>query len=161
MEGQRKAEHAAHLQSCSACSGLVSDLSLISSRLGFFKPRRAESAGVESDRDRFAAGGLIRQPGRDRSLVLHSLGAESGLATASAAILVIAFGVTVYKGGRSQQIASNRVAAPVAMSLAANSNDDQQLLEVVDRGRFHANLVCRQFAECKCLHPRCRTNSAE
>jgi hypothetical protein len=77
--------------------------------------------------------GLIRQPGRDRSLVsAFSRRWSPAWLVPVAAILVIAFGVMVYKGGRSQQqIADNSVAAPVAMSLAANSNDDQQLLEVV------------------------------
>ncbi len=133
MEGQRKAEHAAHLQSCSACSGLVSDLSLISQQARLLQASEEPSPRVWNQIEiALRQEGLIRQPGRDRSLV-PAFSRRWSLAwlLPVAAILVIAFGVTVYKGGRSQQIASNRVAAPVAMSLAANSNDDQQLLEVV------------------------------
>ena len=133
MEGQRKAEHAAHLQSCSACSGLVSDLSLISQQARLLQASEEPSPRVWNQIEiALRQEGLIRQPERDRSLV-PAFSRRWSLAwlLPVAAILVIAFGVTVYKGGRSQQIASNRVAAPVAMSLAANSNDDQQLLEVV------------------------------
>jgi len=133
MEGQRNAEHEAHLHSCSVCSGLVSDLNLISEQARFLQASEEPSPRVWNRLEiALRQEGLIRQPGRDRSLV-HAFSRRWSPAwlLPVAAILVIAFGVTVYKGGRSQQIASNRVAAPVAMSLAANSNDDQQLLEVV------------------------------
>ena len=134
MEGQRRAEHAAHLQSCPACSGLVSDLSLISQQARLLQASEEPSPRVWNQIEiALRQEGLIRQPGRDRSLVpAFSRRWSPAWLVPVAAILVIAFGVTVYKGGRSQQqIADNRVAAPVALSLAANSNDDQQLLEVV------------------------------
>ena len=135
MEGQRRAEHAAHLQSCPACSGLVSDLSLISEQARLLQASEEPSPRVWNQIEiALRQEGLIRQPGRDRSLVsaFWRLRWSPAWLLPVAAILVIAFGVTMYKGGRSQQqIADNRVAAPVSMSLAANSNDDQQLLEVV------------------------------
>jgi hypothetical protein len=133
MEGKQKAEHAAHLQSCSACSGLVSDLSLISQQARLLQASEEPSPRVWNHIEiALRQEGLIRQPGRDRSLVsAFSRRWSQAWLLPVAAILVIAFGVMVYKGGRSQQqIADNRV-APVVMSIAANSNDDQQLLEVV------------------------------
>jgi len=135
MEGRRNAEHAAHLQSCSACSGLVSDLSLISQQARLLQASEEPSPRVWNQIEiALRQEGLIRQPGRDRSLVSAlSRRWSSAWLLPVAAILVLAFGVTVYKSGRSQQrIADSKVAAPVAMSLAAsNNNDDQQLLEVV------------------------------
>jgi len=135
MEGERNAEHAAHLQSCSACSGLVSDLNLISHQARLLQASEEPSPRVWNQIEiALRQEGLIRQPGRDRSLVsAFSRRWSPAWLLPVAAILVLAFGVTVYKGGRSQQrIADSRVAAPVAMSLAAsNNNDDQQLLEVV------------------------------
>jgi len=134
MEGQRKAEHAAHLQSCSACSGLVSDLSLISQQARLLQASEEPSPRVWNQIEiALRQEGLIRQPGRDRSVVsAFSRRWSPAWLLPVAAILAIAFGIVAYKGRPSQpQIADNTVAAPVAMSLAANSNDDQQLLEVV------------------------------
>jgi len=134
MEGQRKAEHAAHLQSCPACSGLVSDLSLISQQARLLQASEEPSPRVWNQIEIvLRQEGLIRQPGRDRFLVpAFSRRWSPAWLLPVAAILAFAFGIVVYKGRPSQQqIADNRVTAPVAMSLAANSNDDQQLLEVV------------------------------
>jgi hypothetical protein len=134
MEGQRKAEHAAHLQSCPACSGLVSDLSLISEQARLLQASEEPSPRVWNQIEIvLRQEGLIRQPGRDRFLVpAFSRRWSTAWLLPVAAILAIAFGIVVYKGRPSQQqIADNRVTAPVAMSLAANSNEDQQLLEVV------------------------------
>jgi len=150
MEGQRNAEHAAHLQSCSVCSGLVSDLSLISEQARLLRASEEPSPRVWNRIEiALRQEGLIRQPARDRSLVAAALSWRWSPAwlLPVAAILVIAFGVTVYKGGRSQQpVADKTVATPVSTPLAGNNRDDQQLLEVVGartpsmRASYEANL---------------------
>jgi len=150
MEGQRKAEHAAHLQSCPACSGLVSDLSLISEQARLLQASEEPSPRVWNQIEiALRQEGLIRQPGRDRSLVAPAFSRRWSPAwlLPVAAILVIAFGVLVYKGGPSQQqVANKTVATPVSTPLAGNNGDDQQLLEVVAartpsmRASYEANL---------------------
>jgi hypothetical protein len=150
MEGERNAEHTAHLQSCSVCSGLVSDLSLISEQARLLQASEEPSPRVW-DRIEIALRqeGLIRQPGRDRSLVAPAFSRRWSPAwlLPVAAILVIAFGVLVYKSGPSQQqVANKAVATPVGTPLAGNNGDDQQLLEVVAartpsmRASYEANL---------------------
>src|SRR2546430_17596249 len=70
MEGERKAEHAAHLQSCPACSGLVSDLSLISEQARLLQASEEPSPRVWNQIEiALRQEGLIRQPRRGRSLV--------------------------------------------------------------------------------------------
>jgi len=149
MEGQRNAEHTAHLQSCSVCSGLVSDLSLISEQARLLQASEEPSPRVWNQIEiALRQEGLIRQPGRDRSLVAaFSRGWSPAWLLPVAAILVIAFGVTVYKGGPSQQqVADKAVATPASAPLAGSNGDDQQLLEVVGsrtpsmRASYAANL---------------------
>jgi hypothetical protein len=151
MEGQRNAEHEAHLHSCSVCSGLVSDLNLISEQARFLQASEEPSPRVWNRLEiALRQEGLIRQPGRDRSLVAaFSRRWNPAWLLPVAAILVIAFGVMVYKGGPSQQqIADKMIAAPPQVSVpsAGNNGDDQQLLEVVGsrtpsvRASYAANL---------------------
>jgi len=133
MEGQRRAEHAAHLQSCPACSGLVSDLSLISEQARLLQASEEPSPRVWNQIEiALRQEGLIRQPARDRSLVpAFSRGWSPAWLLPVAAILVIAFGIVVYKGGPSKQtIADKTIVVPAQVS-AGNNGDDQQLLEVV------------------------------
>ena len=151
MEGQRNAEHEAHLHSCSACSGLVSDLNLISEQARFLQASEEPSLRVWNRIEiALQQEGLIHQPARDRSVVRAFPRRWSpAWLLPVAAILVIAFGITVYRGGPAQQqIADKTIAAParVSTSLAGNSGDDQQLLEVVGsrtpsvRASYAANL---------------------
>jgi hypothetical protein len=149
MEGQRNAEHQAHLQSCSVCSGLVSDLNLISRQARLLQASEEPSPRVWNQIEiALRQEGLIRQPGRDRSLVTaFSRRWSPAWLLPVAAILVIAFGVTVYKGGPSQQqVADKAVATPASAPLAGSNGDDQQLLEVVGsrtpsmRASYEANL---------------------
>jgi len=148
MEGQRNAEHEAHLHSCSVCSGLVSDLNLISEQARFLQASEEPSPRVWNRLEiALRQEGLIRQPGRDRSLVAaFSRRWSPAWLLPVAAILVIAFGIVVYKGGPSkQQIADKTIAAPAQVS-AGNNGDDQRLLEVVGsrtpsmRASYAANL---------------------
>ena len=149
MEGQRNAEHAAHLQSCFVCSGLVSDLSLISEQARLLQASEEPSPRVWNGIEiALRQEGLIRQPGRDRSLVAFPRRWSPAWLLPVAAILVIAFGIVVYKGGPSQQqIADKTIAAPAQASApSAGNRDDQQLLEVVGartpsvRASYAANL---------------------
>jgi hypothetical protein len=146
MEGQHNAEQEAHLHSCSACSGLVSDLNLISEQARFLQASEEPSPRVWNRLEiALRQEGLIRQPERDRFLVpAFSRRWSPAWLLPVAAILVIAFGVVVYKGGPSkQEIADKAIAAP---TLAGNNGDDQQLLEVVGsrtpsmRASYAANL---------------------
>jgi len=148
MEGQRNAEHEAHLHSCSVCSGLVSDLNLISEQARFLQASEEPSPRVWNRLEiALRQEGLIHQPGRDRSLVpAFSRRWSPAWLLQVAAILVIAFGIVVYKGGPSkQQIADKTIAAPAQVS-AGNNGDDQRLLEVVGsrtpsmRASYAANL---------------------
>src|SRR6266481_4531587 len=145
MDGQRKAEHAAHLQSCPACSGLVSDLNLISRQARLLQASEEPSPRVWNQIEiALRQEGLIRQPARDRSVVAFPRRWSPAWLLPVAAILVIAFGIVVYKGGPSpQQVADKAVATGVS---APGNGDDQQLLEVVGsrtpsmRASYAANL---------------------
>src|SRR2546429_9421378 len=69
MEGQRNAEHEAHLHSCSVCSGLVSDLNLISEQARFLQASEEPSPRVWNRLEiALRQEGLIHQPGPERSL---------------------------------------------------------------------------------------------
>jgi hypothetical protein len=145
MEGQRHAEHAAHLQSCSVCSGLVSDLNLISRQARLLQASEEPSPRVWNQIEIvLRQEGLIRQPARDRSVVAFPRRWSPAWLLPVAAILVIAFGIVMYKGGPSQQqVADKAVATGVS---APGNGDDQQLLEVVGsrtpsmRASYAANL---------------------
>jgi hypothetical protein len=151
MEGQRNAEHEAHLHSCSACSGLVSDLNLISEQARFLQASEEPSLRVWNRIEiALQQEGLIHQPAQDRYVVraIPRRWSPAWLLPL-AAILVIAFGITVYKGGSSQQQGADKsFARNVQMNAPAvgNNGDDQQLLEVVGtrtpsmRASYAANL---------------------
>jgi hypothetical protein len=148
MEGERNAEHAAHLHSCSVCSGLVSDLSLISKQARLLQASEEPSPRVWNQIEiALRQEGLIRQPGRDRSLVAFPRRWSPAWLLPVAAILVIAFGIVMYKGGPTQQqVADRAVATPVGAPSAGTNGDDRQLLEVVAartpsmRASYEANL---------------------
>jgi hypothetical protein len=151
MEGQRNAEHEAHLHSCSVCSGLVSDLNLISEQARFLQASEEPSPRVWNQIEiALRQEGLIHQPARDRSVIRAFPRRWSpAWLLPVAAILVIAFGITVYKGGSSQQQGAGKsVASNIQMSAPSvgNNGDDQQLLEVVGtrtpsmRASYAANL---------------------
>ena len=145
MEGQRDTEQEAHLQSCSVCSGLVSDLNLISRQARLLQASEEPSPRVWNQIEiALRQEGLIRQPARDRSVVAFPRRWSPAWLLPVAAILVIAFGIVVYKGGPSQQqVADKAVATGVS---APGNGDDQQLLEVVGsrtpsmRASYAANL---------------------
>jgi hypothetical protein len=150
MEGQRHAEHAAHLQSCSVCSGLVSDLNLISRQARLLQASEEPSPRVWNQIEiALRQEGLIHQPARQRSLVAaFSRRWSPAWLIPVAAILVIAVGIAVYKGGPSQRQVADKTITPAQVStpLAGNNGDDQQLLEVVGsrtpsmRASYAANL---------------------
>ena len=98
MEGQRNAEHAAHLQSCSVCSGLVSDLSLISEQARLLQASEEPSPRVWNQIEiALRQEGLIRQPGRDRSLVsaFSRRSSPAWLVPVAAILAITALGATV------------------------------------------------------------------
>jgi hypothetical protein len=147
MEGQRDTEQEAHLQSCSACSGLVSDLNLISRQARLLQASEEPSPRVWNQIEiALRQEGLIRQPARDRSLVAFPRRWSPAWLIPVAAILVIAFGIVVYKGGPSQQQVADKAVTTGVSAPIAGSGDDQRLLEVVGartpsvRASYAANL---------------------
>jgi hypothetical protein len=151
MEGQRNAEHEAHLHSCSACSGLVSDLNVISTQARFLQASDEPSARVWNRIEiTLRQEGLIHQPAKERSpLQAFPRRWSPAWLLPLAAVLVIAFGITVYRGGSPKQQAAGSLFAndvQTKAALAGNNGDDQRLLEVVGtrtpsmRASYAANL---------------------
>jgi hypothetical protein len=124
---------------------LVSDLNLISRQARLLQASEEPSPRVWNQIEiALRQEGLIRRPARDRSVVAFPRRWSPAWLLPVAAILVIAFGIVVYKGGPSQQqVADKAVATGVS---APGNGDDQQLLEVVGsrtpsmRASYAANL---------------------
>jgi hypothetical protein len=156
IDGGRNAEQEAHLTSCSACSGLVSDLNDISREARRLRgseepsPRVWNSIEIALRRE-----GLIRQPQREPSLVsAFSRGWSPAWLLPVVAALLVAIGVMVYQRGMSPQPRiAQAPATPHAVTVAAQPNanlttahEDQQLLEAVGsrapsmRAAYEANL---------------------
>jgi hypothetical protein len=147
MEGQHNAEHQAHLQSCSVCSGLVSDLNLISRQARLLQASEEPSPRVWNQIEiALRQERLIRQPARDRSVFAFPRRWSPAWLLPVAAILVIAFGIVVYKGGPSQQQVADKAVVTGVSAPNVGNGDDQQLLEVVGsrtpsmRASYAANL---------------------
>src|SRR5712691_3381129 len=139
IDAGRNAEQEAHLTSCSASSGLVSDLNAISREARRLRgseepsPRVWNSIEIDLRRE-----GLIRQPRREPSLVsaFSRRWSPAWLLPVAAALLALV--TLVYERGSVQrQIAEQPVTAPaIRASLPTSANlgnahEDQQLLEVV------------------------------
>ncbi len=157
IDGGRNAEQEAHLTSCSACSGLVSDLNAISREARRLRgseepsPRVWNSIEIDLRRE-----GLIRQPQREPSLVsAFSRAWSPAWLLPVAAALLVAIGVMAYqrRGLSPQPRIAQTPAAPHAVTVAAQPNanlttahEDQQLLEAVGsrapsmRAAYEANL---------------------
>jgi hypothetical protein len=139
MEGGRSAAQEAHLKSCPACSGLMSDLNAISQQARHLQvseepsPRVWNSIEIALRQER-----LIHQPQREPSLVPAFSHRWSLAWLLPVAAALLAFVTLVYERGSVQrQIAEQPVTAPaIQASLPtsanlANTHEDQQLLEVV------------------------------
>lgn len=137
MEGSRSAEQEAHLRSCSACSGLVSDLNVISQEARMLRASEEPSPRVwNSIEIALRQEGLIRQPLREPFLVpTSSRRWRPGWMLPVAAVFLAVLGVLVYERGPAPQIAeqrsSERTDTASVRTSRTNASEDLQLLEVV------------------------------
>ena len=142
-------EQEQHLQSCSACSGLVSDLESISQQARLLKDSEEPSPWVwNSIEIALREEGLIRQPAPHSAVRTPLLSWKMRWLTAPlAAVLVLAVGLLVYeRGGVRPGTRVERAADTVPASDEAMPSDDQQLLNSVAermpsmRAAYEANL---------------------
>jgi len=137
IEGDRSAEHEAHLQSCSACSGLISDLNLISQQARLLQASEEPSPRVwNSIEIALRQEGLIRQPQRDISLVPQtSRRWRMAWLAPVAVVLLIAFSVVK---NRPTDVAVAPASSPAvgatvqSIGNLANANEDKQLLAALE-----------------------------
>jgi hypothetical protein len=138
LEGERTAEQAAHLQSCSACSGLVSDLRVISQQARLLQACEEPSPRLWNSLEiALRAEGLIRPPRPEFELASTAARRWSPMwLMPVAAALLITFAVLRYVrepgppqlADRATPVATADL-QPVAHPLSAS--DDQQLLTEV------------------------------
>jgi hypothetical protein len=127
LEGDATSEQRAHLNSCSACSGLLADLSLISSEASSLRELDGPSDKVwnllEAELRRE---GLIKQPSRP-SLREFSHRWRAAWLVPVAAALLIAAGIKLYQPARigdNQPVAKQQpAAAPVTPAVSAEDRD--------------------------------------
>jgi hypothetical protein len=140
MEGDRTAEQAAHLQSCSTCSGLVSDLDMISQQARLLRASEEPSPRVWiSIENALRAEGLIRRPQRDLELgAIWARRRSPVWLVPVAAALLVTVGVLRYERGPARPEFVEHPAAPAPNTTAelrpltnATASDDEQLLTVV------------------------------
>lgn len=140
LEGAQKAEHKAHLDSCSSCSGLLADLNFISSKAVSLQacedpsPRVWNALEIQLRRE-----GLIHplRPSRFPLADFFHNWRRAWLVPV-AAILAIAAGVKLYhptRIGDNNPVAKNLpvVAAPVALQSALSPEDRDVLSKVASR----------------------------
>jgi hypothetical protein len=126
-DGASTSEQRAHLNSCSACSGLLADLSLISSEASSLRELDGPSDKVwNSIEAQLRREGLIRQPSRaSRPDFFHRW--RTAWLVPVAAALLIAAGIKLYqptKIGDNQPVAKQHTpAAPVAPVVSAEDKD--------------------------------------
>jgi hypothetical protein len=153
MEDDRTAEQTAHLQSCVECSGLVSDLNLISQQARLLQSSDEPSPRVwNSIEIALRAEGLIRPQGQLTLVSSRARRWSRAWLVPVAAALLVAAGVLRYEQGPAQtQTSKVSTATPVAtadLQTVANPAmaDDDQLLTAVSsssparRMRYEADL---------------------
>jgi hypothetical protein len=129
MEGDASSEQRAHLNSCSLCSGLLADLSLISSEASSLRELNGPSDKVwNSIEAQLRREGLIKQPARPSRPDFFHRWRTAWLVPVAAALLIVA-GVKLYrpaKIGDNQPVAKERIpAAPVV------SAEDKDIMNTV------------------------------
>jgi hypothetical protein len=154
MEGGRSAAQEAHLQSCPACSGLVSDLNAISQQAQLLQASEEPSPRVwNSIAIALRQEGLIRQAQREPPLgsAFSRRWSPAWLLPVAAALLALVTLVS-QRGSVQRQMAEQPRTAPAfeaglrPSTALANARQDQQLLEVVEsrvpsmRATYAANL---------------------
>lgn len=141
LEGGRTLEQDEHLQTCPACSDLVSDLNAISEQARLLRESEEPSPRVwNSIEIALRQEGLIHQPLQEpsRTAVSSSRWRLAGLLPVAAALL-IAFGLMLHKPGRSPQPVAQQPSAPLPAGAGQQPNpaqamvaDEEQLLKLVE-----------------------------
>jgi hypothetical protein len=141
LEGGHTAEQQTHLNSCSACSDLLADLSLISSQAPLLQTADEPSPRVWNALEaQLRREGLIRQPGVSRPwLADFFLRSRAAWLVPVAAALLIAAGIKLYRpagvgdnGTVAKQIVTP-VPSPTPRVLAENAEDRDILKTVASR----------------------------
>jgi hypothetical protein len=124
MEGDASSEQRAHLDSCSLCSGLLADLSLISSEASSLRELNGPSDKVwNSIEAQLRREGLIKQPARPSRPDFFHRWRTAWLVPVAAALLIVA-GIKLYqpaKIGDNQPVAKQRI--PVVPVVSAEDKD--------------------------------------
>ncbi|MGH9517303.1 MAG: anti-sigma factor family protein [Terriglobales bacterium] len=127
MDGDASSEQRAHLNSCSACSGLLADLSLISSEASSLRELDGPSDKVWGLLEaQLRQEGLIKQPARPSQPDFFHRWRTAWLVPVAAALLIAA-GIKLYqptKIGDNQPVAKQRTpSAPFAPVISAEDKD--------------------------------------
>jgi len=155
LEGDKTSERLAHLKSCPDCSGLVSDLSLISSQAALLQQDEEPSPRVWNALEaQLRREGIIRPPvvaGRPRS-DLFLRWRRAWLVPVAAALMIVA-GIKLYGPSRAgdtlakQAVTKPDVSAPVSTAASVSvSVEDQQILNTLaarppaQQASYRANL---------------------
>jgi len=150
LEGGHTSERLEHLSSCSVCSGLLSELSLISSQAELLKESDEPSPTVWNSLEaQLRREGIIRHPPVSRPYFADFfLRWRKAWLVPVAAVLVIGAGIKLFrpaKVGDTAQIAK-QATAPALPAKSAVSAEDQQILNTVaarppaQQASYRANL---------------------
>src|SRR5271167_406793 len=135
LEGGHSIEQEAHLRSCSACSGLLSDLHAISQQARLLQGSEEPSPWVWNSIElALRQDGLIRQSKPERALTLAPLlGWKLRWLVPLAAAFLVAFGVLMHQRGTVQPPMSvNRETAGLAPNAGVEmASEDELLLNTV------------------------------
>jgi hypothetical protein len=134
LEGEHTPEQQAHLDSCAACSNLLADFNLISSRakllLAFDEPSPAVWNALEA---RLRSEGLIRNAESPRAVAidLFRRWRMAWLVPAAAVLVLVTVVRLHHPAGAGDNGAVAKQMTAKALVTAAVSPDDQQLLDTV------------------------------
>ena len=132
MEGESTSEQRAHLNSCSACSGLLADLSLISAEASSLRDINEPSVRIWNSLEaQLRKEGLIREPSRLSQPGFFHRWRTAWLVPVAAALLIAA-GIKFYqpaKIGDNQPVAKERAAA--ARVAPVVSTEDKEIMNTV------------------------------
>jgi hypothetical protein len=132
MEGESTSEQRAHLNSCSACSGLFADLNLISSEASSLRDLEGPSDNVWNLLEaQLRREGLIKQPSRPSQPDFFHRWRTAWLVPVAAALLIAA-GIKLYqpaKIGDNQPVAKQHI--PAAPAVPVVSAEDKEIMNRV------------------------------
>lgn len=132
LEGDSTSEQRAHLNSCSACSGLLADLSLISAEASSLRDINEPSVRIWNSLEaQLRKEGLIREPSRLSQPGFFHRWRTAWLVPVAAALLIAA-GIKFYqpsKIGDNQPVAKERAAA--ARVAPVVSTEDKEIMNTV------------------------------